>query len=282
MQGAPYTPAPGQPIHLQPIGTPPPLAQYQSLPLVADSTLEALVRNVLGPDAAHFAVAVKRLDGGQGVALDGGRVFYAASLYKVWVMLEAFHQRQDELLKFNEQYIVSDYYESLGLNPGELPLCSQVTAEEAMQAMMSVSDNVAANIMLERVGYANVNAMLRQFGLAVSGVASNGDVFTTANGMELLLEAIARQRAVSAEASAEMLSLLTSEKNGSRLPALLPPGTGVAHKTGSWDDATHDAGVVYSPKATYVIVVLSDLGYSDGAESYIARLSRAVYDYFNP
>ncbi len=281
-QGAPYTPAPGQPIHLRPNGTPPPLPQYQSIALVSDPALEAVVRNALGTDVSHFAVVVKRLDNGKGVVIDGGRVFYAASLFKVWVMLEAYHQRQAGLLRFDEQYIVSDYYASLSLNPGELPLCSQVTAQAALQEMMSVSDNIAANIMLERVGYANVNAMLRGWGLAVSGVASNGDVSTTASGMEQLLEAIARQEAVSAEASAEMLSLLASEVIDNRLPALLPPGTRVAHKTGSWANATHDAGIVYSPKATYAIVVLSDLGYADDGDARIAGLSRAVYDYFNP
>jgi beta-lactamase class A len=281
-QGAPYTPAPGQPVHLRPIGTPPPLPQYQPVALVSDPALEAVVRNALGTDVSHFAVAVKRLDNGQGVVIDGSRVFYAASLFKVWVMLEAYHQRQAGLLSFDEQYIVSDYYASLSLNPAELPLCSQVTAQAALQEMMSVSDNIAANIMLERVGYANVNAMLRNQGLAASGVASNGDVSTTANGMEELLEAIAVQEAVSAEASAEMLSLLASEVIDNRLPALLPPGTRVAHKTGSWNNATHDAGIVYSPKATYVIVVLSDLGYADDGISSIAGLSRAVYDYFNP
>jgi beta-lactamase class A len=281
-QGAPYAPAPGQPIHLRPNGAPPPLPQYQAIALVSDPALEGIVRNALGTDVSHFAVAVKRLDNGKGVVIDGGRVFYAASLFKVWVMLEAFHQRQAGLLSFDERYIVSDYYASLSLNPGELPLCSQVTAQAALREMMSVSDNIAANIMLERVGYANVNAMLRNQGLAVSGVASNGDVSTTASGMEQLLEAIARQEAVSAEASAEMLSLLASEVIDSRLPALLPPEARVAHKTGSWDNATHDAGIVYSPKAAYVIVVLSDLGYENDGNSYIAQLSRAVYDYFNP
>jgi beta-lactamase class A len=157
-----------------------------------------------------------------------------------------------------------------------------VTAEEAMRAMMRVSDNVAANMMLERVGTANTNNMLRQFGLAVSGVRSNGDVYTTAGGMELLLEAIARHQAVSPEASDEMLALLASETLDSRIPALLPPGTRIAHKTGSWDNATNDAGLVYSPNATYVIAVLSDLGNDTNADQEIARLSRAVYDYFNP
>jgi beta-lactamase class A len=278
--GAPYVPTPGRAIRLRPQGTPPPLPEYEALRLVADPALEAVVRTSIGAEASHFAVVIKRLDTGQGVAIDPGRVFYAASLYKVWVMLEAFHQRAAGLLDFDEHYIVSDYYESLSLNEDELPLCSQVTASEALNAMIRVSDNVAGNIMLERVGFTNLNTMLRGFGFAVTGMASNGDVFTTADGMATLLEAIGRRQAVSPEASDEMLALLESDVINDRLPALLPPGTVVAHKTGNWSGATHDAGIVYSPNATYVIVVLTDYDYdTDGA---IASLSRAVYDYYNP
>jgi beta-lactamase class A len=287
--GVPYTVTPGQntvtpgqTIHLRPTGVPQPIARYDPVPLISDQALEAVIRDALGQDIDHYGVVVKRLDDGAGVSINAGGVYYAASLYKVWVMLEAFQQEAEGLLSFHERYVVSDYYAGLSLNPDELALCSQVTVEEALQAMMRVSDNVAANMMLERVGTANTNNMLRQFGLAVSGVQNGGDVYTSANGMELLLEAIARHQAVSPEASDEMLALLASETLDSRIPALLPPGTRIAHKTGSWDNATNDAGIVYSPNATYVIVVLSDLGYDVDADSQIAGLSRAVYDYFNP
>jgi hypothetical protein len=51
----------------------------------------------------------------------------------------------------------------------------------------------------------------------------------------------------------------------------------VAHKTGNWDDATHDVGIVYAPSGPYVIAVLSDLPYTSEP---IAELSRLVYEYF--
>jgi len=280
--GVPYAVSPGQTIHLRPTGVPQPIARYEPVPLVSDPALETVIRNALGQDIDHYGVVVKRLDDGAGAAINPGGVYYAASLFKVWVMVEAFQQEAGGLLSPDEQYVVSDYYAGLSLNPDEVALCSHVTAEEALQAMMRVSDNVAANMMLERVGTANTNNMLRQFGLAVSGVQNGGDVYTTANGMELVLEAIARHQAVSPEASDEMLALLASETLDSRIPALLPPGTRIAHKTGSWDNATNDAGIAYSPNATYVIVVLSDLGYDADADSEIAGLSRAVYEYFNP
>ena len=78
-----------------------------------------------------------------------------------------------------------------------------------------------------------------------------------------------------------MLALLASQAINDRLPALLPEGTQVAHKTANWSNATHDAGIVFSPGATYVIVVLTDFGFQDDGAKPVAQLSRAVYDYYN-
>ena len=279
--GAPYTPAAGQPIRLRPTGAPPPLAAYTPAPMTEDPALREVVRRALGAEAQHFSLVVKNLAGSRGVSISADRVFYAASLYKVWVMLEAFHQRDAGLLDFSEEYIVSDYYSSLGLNPSELEACSRTTVDHAMRRMMRVSDNVAANMLLDRAGVANTNAALRGLGLEVTGV-SGGSLPTTAGGTAQLLEAIAAGQAVSPGASLEMIALLASESITDRLPALLPPGTVVAHKTGNWENATHDAGIVVSPGASYLIAVLTDYGYQDDGATPIARLSRAVYEYYNP
>jgi len=66
------------------------------------------------------------------------------------------------------------------------------------------------------------------------------------------------------------------------LPALLPEGTRIAHKTANWSNATHDAGIIYSPAAGYLIVILSDRGYDDYPGETIAALSRLAYDYYSP
>jgi beta-lactamase class A len=252
-----------------------------------DQALERVVRQSIRGDEGqedgeeHFAVVVKNLADGRGMALAPERTFYAASLFKIWVMLEAFHQRETGLLDFHERYFVSDYYEAFGLNRGELASCAQVAVSEALGRMLAVSDNVAANLLLDRVGSANVNATLRQLGLESSSVPADGSLPTTAADIALLLEVIARGDAISEAARHEMLELLASESIADRLPYLLPAGTQVAHKTGNWQNATHDAGIVFSPQATYVIVVLTDLGYQDDGATRIATLSRAVYDYYN-
>lgn len=279
--GAPYVPTPRTPIHLHPAGALTPLPGYAPLPLVRDAALERVVRQALGNDSAHFGVYIKNLAGGDGGTVNSNRRFYAASLYKTWVMLEAEHQLDEGLLQLDQRFIVSDYYAALGLNDGELQVCDEPSLEQALASMMSISDNVAGNLVLELVGAANINASLRRLGMTASGFYQDDSLPTTATEMELLLEAIARRQAVSPGASDAMLALLETETVDDRLPALLPDGTRIVHKTGSWTTAMHDAGIVYSPNATYVIVVLSDYDFREGHQSKIAQLSKAVYDYFN-
>lgn len=281
LNGAPYQVPAGEQLRLRPTGTAPPLARFHPIAMSQDQALERVVRDSIGAESAHFSVVVKKLDDGSGVSIDPGRIFYPASLFKIWVMLEAYHQRDAGLLDLAEQYIVSSYYEGLRLNDGELEACSEVTADQALHAMIGVSDNVAANMLYDRVGYSNVNETLRQLGLAYSGLLTGGDLETTASGMATLFEAIGRGDAVSPGASEEMVAVLEGNAINDRIPALLPPGTPVAHKTGNWSNATHDVGIVYSPNAAYVIVVLTDYGYSDDGAGRIARLSKAVFDYYN-
>ena len=281
LAGAPYEPTPGAPIRIVPEGSPAPLASYDPLPFVHDPALDSLVRASLGDQIDHFAVVVKNLADGSGVVLDPGREFYAASLYKTWVMLEAYHQQKAGLLDWDERYLVSGYYEEFKLNPGELEACEEVTVLEALDRAMRRSDNVAAILLLDRVGAGNANLTLRSLGLGNSGFTADESLPTTAGDMALLLEAIAMRQAVSDDASEEMLALLISESIVNRLPALLPIGTQVAHKTGNWEDATHDAGIVFSPVVTYIIVVLTDYGYYEDGATPIAELSLAVYDYYN-
>jgi beta-lactamase class A len=279
--GAPFSVTPDAEIRLQPSGTPTPLSLYIPLPLVRDAVLERVMRRVLGDDDEHFGIYVKDLKNGRGGTVNSNRRFYAASLYKVWTMMEVQHQVEDGILDLSEHVVVSGYYASQGLSDGDLQLCDETSLDRALSLMMSVSDNVAGNLLLERAGVANINASLRRFGMNVSGFYQDNTLPTTASEMMWLLEAIGRGQAVSEEASDTMLALLETETVDDRLPALLPDGTRVAHKAGSWSNATHDAGIVLSPNATYVIVVLTDYDFADGLSEKLAQLSRAVYDYYN-
>ena len=253
---------------------PPPI---QPLPFKRDAALEQVLRDSLGDQIDSYGVVVKNLADGSGAVINGDKVFYAASLFKISIMYQAYQERAAGLLSFDEQLVITPYYESFGLGPRLTSVCQSLTVQEALQAMMAISDNAAAVLLQDLVGSRHINESLAALGLGDTRLLTD-DLPATAQDMVLLVEAIARGQAVDREASKEMVDLMSLETLSDRIPALLPPGTHVAHKTANWSNATHDVGIVYSPAATYVIAVLSDKEY---APAPIAELSRLVYEHYN-
>jgi beta-lactamase class A len=257
-------------------GAVPTPSYYEPLPLQEDAALEAQLREALGDEVDSYGVVVKSLDDSRGALINPDKVFYAASLFKVAVMYEVFHQRSLGLLSFDEELLVTPYYAGFELGTLPVAVCQTLSIGEALGYMMSISDNTSAVILQDRVGSANINRSLEALGLATTRLLPD-DLPTTAADMALLMEMIALGKAVDAEASQEMVNLLVSEELDNGLRAGVLGDTLVAHKTGNWTNATHDAGIVYAPDATYVIAVLSEKAYET---ELTAKLSQVVYEYY--
>jgi len=250
---------------------PPP--EYEPLSLVEDEDLAERLREMLGDAADTYAVVVKDLRTGRGVAINADRVFYAASVFKLFVMYEAFRQESLGLLQWTDQLVMTPYYDSFGFNVRGTALCDTLTVARAARAMMTVSDNAAAVLLQDLVGSGNVNRSMEALGLAASEISEELPI--TAADVALLLEAIGRGRAVSMEASEEMMALMKGEALDNGVAKDLPDGVELAHKTGNWSNATHAAGIVFAPRGAYVIVVLSD---TDDVTALIREIARTVYE----
>lgn len=242
------------------------------MPWQDDPTLATTLERALGDAAPHYGVVVKDLADGRGAALDPHRVFYAASLFKLSVLYELFYQRERGLVRFDEELLFTADHAAYALAPPSWPLTSTVPVSQLAEEMITLSDNAAAVMLYERLGMAHINAHMAALGLRQTRV--DYDLPTTAADLALLLEGMATGQTVSPEASQEMLTLLLGQRVNDRIPAGLPPGTPVAHKTGNWENACHDAGIVYAPGRTYLLAVLSD---EPGCSPTVAALSRAVY-----
>jgi beta-lactamase class A len=165
-------------------------------------------------------------------------------------------------------------------------LGNSLTYRQLVEAAITVSSNLATNILIEHLGARNVQATVDTMGASgmqvLRGVEdqkafdAGKNNTTDALGLMTLFEALGKGRAVSAEASAEMLAILKRQKVRDRIPAGLPPGTVVAHKTGNVTRIYHDAGIVYSSRP-YVLVVLTR-GIADTKVSgrLIAEITSAI------
>jgi len=272
-----------------PAGTPIPAAQrlrgpqsvapspsYQPLPSARDAILENRIRQQLGTEIASYGVVVKRLADGRGAVINPDQQFYAASLYKLFVMYQVFKQRDLGLLSFDERLTVTPPYQSFQIGDLRWPLWTAVPIRDIVEAMITESDNVAAMLLYDKTGSWNMAQDFASIGLTHTAIDTDR-LPTSAGDVALFLEVIAREQAISPATSREMIELLSRQKINDGLPALLPKGIRVAHKTGNWDNVTHDAGIVYAPSGAYVIATLSERAW---ASKPIADLSRLVYDYF--
>ena len=270
------TPAPGD-VRFKPttetIELPDP---YSPIPGVADGALQRQLVEILGGDAEHYGFVVKDLRTGRTATHNVEMVFNSASLFKLWIMFEAFLQHDQRLLDWKTEYVVTPYYDDFALSPRVTELCQKLTVAEAMEAMLAVSDNAAAVMLQDIVGAGNINNALAAFGIRHSGLYSEGLPLSAAD-VALLLEAIARGQAVSSAASSDMLNLMSREVIDNGLKAGVPRGVPVAHKTGNWSDATHDAGIVFAANGPYVFVALSATSYET---EKIRAMSEAVYRHF--
>ena len=167
------------------------------------------------------------------------------------------------------------------------------TVRELVRLMVTESSNLATNILIERVTPARVRELCRRLGArdmrVLRGVEDGKayerglDTTTTARDLAILLRRIAEGRAVSKDASREMVEIMSRQKFNEGIPAGLPSGVRVAHKTGSITKINHDAAIVYPPGATerkpYVLVVLTrGLADEKRAHKLIADISRVVYE----
>ena len=255
-----------------------PAAAFGMLPIINDAGLQAAVEAAAGGANGSYGVVVKDLRTGRGATLNPDRVFYAASIFKVSVMYEVFNQAAQGQLDLETELEMSSYYEAFGLAPRSTSLCQKLTVQEALAAMMSLSDNAAAVLLQDLVGAGNINNSLQALGLKETRLLPE-DLPLTAADVAVLLEAMGRGLAVDVESSEAMLRLMLSERIDNGVKAGLPSGTAVAHKTGNWGNATHDVAIVYSPRSTYLLVVLSDRNHESAV---IRTVSQAVYQHFNP
>ena len=243
---------------------------------------------IVTPEAADGIDALlARSDGRAAIVVAGGRsgeILYsvdpdekvlAASLYKLGVLLEAERRIDAGTLRSSDVITVSDADQ---MESGSFTAAGSVlTVDEALERAIVLSDNAAALALIRRLTIPAIHATLEREQIYLR-FTSDGAV-TTARGIATFFGEIVRGSLLSREASARMLARLGRQRIVDRLPAALPAGTVVAHKTGNLGFATHDAGIVNGPGgAPIVLVVLTwDSDEQDGIDliKAVARLAYA-------
>jgi beta-lactamase class A len=154
--------------------------------------------------------------------------------------------------------------------------------------MITVSSNFATNLLIEKLGVENIRATVHALGAdgvnVLRGVEDDKayekglNNTTTARGLAILLQAIAEGRAVDAESCKEMIAVLERQKFNEGIPAGLPQGTPVAHKTGEITKIHHDAAIVFAKRPFILVILVRGLVDIKESAALMADVSKSFYE----
>jgi beta-lactamase class A len=266
---------------------------------VTDPALREAVTGLVASSGAEVGVAFRTLDGRDQLRLNADKVFHAASTMKIAVMIEMFRQAKLGFFKLDDKIPVVNTFRSIAdgspytlsaeddSDPDLYKAVGQLTTyRQLCELMITVSSNLATNILIERLKPEKIQQTivdLGAYGMTVRrGVEDNVayraglNNTTTAGSLLVLLDAIATGKAVSPEASKEMLEILKRQRFNDAIPAGLPAGTVVAHKTGSITRIQHDAAIVLGPRPYVLVVLVGGLDDEATSKTLIAAITRAV------
>jgi beta-lactamase class A len=267
-------------------------------------------------------VAITDLSSGQQLLHNADQVFPTASVIKLAVLAELYRQEQQgaaapseknaaaavskkgdaagaaryarlgDLYTVRKEDLVPDSDILGGLTPG----VSRITNRDLAQFVVAVSDNSAANVLIERVGMENVNALLDSLGLKqtrlrrkmmdLDAAKQGRENVATPREMAALLEAIYSGKVFGKPLADDLFKVLASGRTHYkaffRAGGGIPDDVVIAEKEGELEGVRADCGVVFVPGRPFVLCVMTSyLADERAGEAAISRIAGAAYRTFD-
>jgi beta-lactamase class A len=249
---------------------------------------------------ADVGVAFRTLDGKTEWYFRANEPFHAASTMKIPVLIELFHQVREGKLRLDDPLPIKNEFHSLvdgsvytldAADDSEAELYKAVgqtrTVRQLCELMITVSSNFATNLLIEKLGVDNIQATVHSLhadGMNVLRGVEDIKAYekglnntTTARGLQQLLDAIAHGEAVDQDSSRQMIEILERQKFNEGIPAGVPPGIRVAHKTGEITKIHHDAAIVFAPRPFVLIILVRGIGDIKVSAALMADITRQLY-----
>lgn len=265
--------------------------------------LQTKIKAMINKSGAAVAVAFEDLITGDQLFINEKIQMHAASTMKTPVMIEVFKQANEGRFKLADSVVVKNEFKSIvDGSPYSLDIADdsdeviyqkigrQMTIYDLVFQMITMSSNMATNILVDLVGAKNVMKTMKEIGANQIQVLRGVEDLkayqqglnntTDAYDMLLVMKAIALKKVVSIAACDSMIEILSDQQFRKKIPALLPSDIKIAHKTGSITAIDHDAAIVYKTSDHPYILVILTKGIEDHgqAEQLIAQISKLIFD----
>jgi beta-lactamase class A len=279
---------------------------------LSTSAWKAYLQHLADSLHAEIGLAFRDLETGEEVFFNERQMMHAASTMKVPVMIEVFRQAEKGKFRLDDSLLVQNEFKSIvdgslfDLEMGDdsddsmyRALGKRMTIRHLVEQMITVSSNLATNLLIELVDAKSVMATLHELGIhnmQVRRGVEDGKAYqrglnnqTDAFDLMLALQAIAEKHAASPTACDSMLAILQRQKFRDGIPAGLPAGTMVGNKTGSITRIAHDSAIVFpqfqfdkkptTARKPYLLVVLTKgIQEEKSAHRVMTEISRKIYD----
>jgi beta-lactamase class A len=257
-------------------------------------------RIALEGDSIEVGVALVDRDAGVTIMVNADRAFHAASTMKVPVMIELYRRAEAEGFSVHDPVRIRNTFRSIADGSSftlgadrdtELveALGRDLSFRRVAHGMITVSSNLATNILLEELVADSIQGTMNRLGAGdmkvlrgvqdIPAFERGMSNTTTARAYARTLDAIATCEITSAEACRDMMAILEDQRFTSDIPAGLPAGVRFGNKTGSITRIRHD-GAIVAPEGRlpYVLVILTE-GYSDSAaaSALMRQISEMVF-----
>jgi beta-lactamase class A len=255
----------------------------------------------IGESAGFAAVAVSFYDyeTDSRFSHHGERMFHAASTFKVAVLLSVYKAAEEGRLRLEDPLHVRNRFRSIvddsiyrleGSRDGDSDVYKRIGRSMAIgelaRLMITRSSNLATNVLIDYLGIEAVCGVLELAGVTgmrvlrgvedVRAFKKNLNNEVCADGLVQFYRVLCEEGFLEEQTRKQMLDVLFAQEFNAMIPARLPEGARVAHKTGEISSACHDAGVVFLPnRRPYVLAILTEGG-GEGRQKGVAAISESV------
>lgn len=264
-------------------------------------TLDGLLRNYHG----RVGITARNLSTGEQVSIRGDETFPTQSLIKVSILTTLMDEVKNGRMRLDERSTMIDRDKVGGTGVIHyLQSGDSFTLEDLAWLMITLSDNMATNLLLDKLDTRTVGVKMESLGLPHSKVFAKtfrretsiapdsskkyGLGVTTPNEMVQLFSLLYKGQAVSPALDSLSINMLLANQDDRMMTRWLPENVRVAHKTGTGDVSRTDCGIMYAPSALLALCVLTtdneDKSYAvdNAAHLLIARVAREVFHFYNP
>ncbi len=250
-------------------------------------SIQTLIASTTGLTTGMFFL---NLDTGAYLDLAGSSSFSAASTIKIPVLVAFFQDIDAHKIRLDETLVMRP--ELIGAGAGEMqykPAGSRFSALETATKMITISDNTATNMLIDRLGgSAALNQRFKSWGLTTTVIRNplpdlEGTNTISPKDLAMLMTLVSQGDLVSMRSRDRLLDIMRRTKTNTLLPQGLGPGATIAHKTGDIGSVVGDAGLIDLPNGQrYVAAVMVKRPHNNAqAKELIRQISRQVYNHLS-